>query len=152
MNSLSTTAPAPMWLRELSQARASYEELFGWPVSVQVGGRNIVVALGQVLNAITMPAGLGARVRALLDWPVPVFATPDQARWTFLVGAAKARNSIVFEPGVEMTPAGSYLAIPADLGGPGWVEPPRPKRPLPPAGTVLALAGRLAYDRARRSA
>src|SRR3954470_24362526 len=57
------TQPAPEWLRELAAARAHYEELFGWTVSVQVGQRQLVVALGDSLDAITMPAELGERVQ-----------------------------------------------------------------------------------------
>jgi hypothetical protein len=140
MNLLSTTAPAPLWLRELADARAGYQELVGWPVSVQVGGRNLVVALGGELNAITMPARLGARVRALLDRPAPVFASVGRTHWTFLVGTVAVDNSTIVGSDVEMATPGTYLAIPTQLAGSPWVEPPRPSRPLPPARTVLALA------------
>src|SRR6266536_2906710 len=61
-----TNRPAPAWLRELAHGRDIYEELLGWPVSVQVGKRVLIVAIGQALDAVSMPAGLGALVRAEL--------------------------------------------------------------------------------------
>ncbi|HEU5472409.1 MAG TPA: hypothetical protein VFV67_17285 [Actinophytocola sp.] len=129
------TAPAPGWLRELADARSSYQESFGWPVSVQVGARHLVVALGRVLNAVSMPAGLGARVLDRLTGPVPIFASPDGTRWTFLVGPGTPANSTI-SGDVELAPPGSHVAIPVNPSE-RWVEPPR--RALPPARSVLAL-------------
>ncbi len=47
-------------------ARAHYEERFGWPVAVQVAERQLAVGLGTVVDAVTMPAGLAAQVHAQL--------------------------------------------------------------------------------------
>ena len=45
-----TNRPAPAWLTELAHGRATYEELLGWPVSVQVGDRLLIVAIGQAVT------------------------------------------------------------------------------------------------------
>src|SRR5256885_4519021 len=82
-----TPMPAPDWLRHLNEARNGYQELFGWPVSVQVGQRNLVMRLGEVLDAVSMPAALGSRVRAHLEMSLmggPIIASSDGTRWTFL--------------------------------------------------------------------
>lgn len=146
------TQPAPEWLRELAAARAHYEELFGWPVSVQVGQRQLVVALGSALDAITMPAELGERVQGQLGIAMlsgPVIAHPDGNRWTFLTqGANTIPGEIVDGLGdhdVRHAAAGSYTVVPTTIaaGGWRWVNEPRPHQMLPSAYAVVATARRL---------
>src|SRR4051794_29156717 len=117
------TQPAPDWLRELYAARAHYEELFGWPVSVHVGQRQLVVALGQTLDAITMPAELAVRVQSQLGIAMlsgPVVAHPDGDRWTFLTqGATTMPGNIVEGLGdheVKHAATGAYTVVPTDCG------------------------------------
>jgi hypothetical protein len=146
------TQPAPAWLRDLAAARAHYEELFGWPVSVQVGQRQLVVALGQVLDAITMPAALAAQVQGQLGIAMlsgPVIAHPDNGRWTFLTqGVATMTGDIVDglgEHDVRHAAAGAYTVIPTECGDGGWrwMNEPRPHHMLPSAYAVIATARRL---------
>jgi hypothetical protein len=145
------TQPAPAWLRNLATARAHYEETFGWPVAVQVGQRQLAVALGQTLDAITMPAELGAQVHAQLGIAMltgPVIAHPDGGRWTFLTQSATMTHGDV--DGLEgeevrHAGAGAYTVIPTDAGNGGWhwVNEPRPHQMLPSAYAVIATARRL---------
>jgi hypothetical protein len=146
------TQPAPAWLRELAAARAHYEEQFGWPVSVQVGQRQLAVALGQVLDAITMPAELAEKVQAQLGIAMlsgPVIAQPDGAVWTFLTQAATTmRGDIVDGLGdheVRHAAAGAFTVIPTESGTGGWrwINEPRPHHMLPSAYAVVATARRL---------
>ncbi|GAB3883445.1 hypothetical protein GCM10029964_042800 [Kibdelosporangium lantanae] len=146
------TQPAPEWLRELAAARAHYEELFGWPVSVQVGQRQLVVALGSALDAITMPAELGERVQGQLGIAMlsgPVIAHPDGTRWTFLTqGANTIPGDIVDGLGdhdVRHAATGSYTVVPTAVaaGGWSWVNEPKPHQMLPSAYAVVATARRL---------
>lgn len=135
--------PAPAWLRELADARAAYQELLGWPVSVRVGERALVVAVGRVLGAVVMPAALGARVRAERAgcWPpAPVVANRETSRWTFF-GTPVA--GLPDEPAsrVRAVAPGSYVVIPR--GAEGWIERPVPHRALPSTSELLALASRL---------
>ena len=151
-----TNRPAPAWLRELAHGRAEYEELLGWPVSVQVGNRLLIVAIGQVVEAVTMPAELGSRVRAELGIAMlsgPVAADPDGGRWTFLTKPLDhLRPNITADLShlrVVVAPHGSHVAIPT---GPEvsvgkvwrWVERPSPAKSLPPAYAVIAVTRRLA--------
>lgn len=111
---LTTPRPAPGWLRELVDARASYQERLGWPVSVQVGQRNLVVATGGVLAAVAMPAALGSRVRAQLGIAIlsaPIVANADGTRWTFLAKPDRpVRDSVAEDLSaaqVRVVPTGS---------------------------------------------
>jgi hypothetical protein len=144
-----TSTPAPAWLRELAAARATYQELLGWPVSVQVGRRNLVVAVGKVLDAVTIPAALGVTVRAELMMSTvfaPIVSSADGRFWAFLVkpvGAIRPAVSVdLSEAGVQLAAPGSQVVVPAGMdvsGGPGerWIESPRPSRALPPVDAVV---------------
>ena len=150
-----TNRPAPAWLRELAHGRDTYEELLGWPVSVQVGKRVLIVAIGQVLDAVTMPAALGVQVRAELSIAMlsgPIVADPDGKRWTFLtkpLDRLRPATAADLSPErVEVVPHGGYAVVPTNpdtLVGATWrwIEPPSPGRALPPAYAVIGLTRRL---------
>jgi len=154
----SMAQPAPEWLRNLAAARAHYEERFGWPMAVQVAERRLVVALGQGVDAITMPAALGTRVHTQLGIAMlagPVIAHPDGGCWTFLTQTAStAREAIrddLAKHGVRHAAAGMHAVIPIEHADAGWrwIAEPRPNRMLPPVSAVLATAHRAcAADRA----
>ena len=150
-----TNRPAPAWLRELAHGRDTYEELLGWPVSVQVGKRVLIVAIGQALDAVSMPANLGAQVRAELSISLlsgPVVADPDGRRWTFLTKPLdRLRPTIAADLShvrVEVAPHGGHIVLPTDpstLSGElwRWIEPPSPGRALPPAYAVIGVTRRI---------
>jgi hypothetical protein len=150
-----TNRPAPAWLRELAHGRAEYEELLGWPVSVQVGNRLLIVAIGQTVEAVTMPAGLGRRVHAELAIAMqsgPVASNPDGARWTFLTQPIdRLRENTTADlshMGVTVAPPGSHVVLPPSPTVTSglmwrWVERPTAARVLPPAYAVIAVARRL---------
>jgi hypothetical protein len=150
-----TNRPAPAWLRELAHGRDTYEELLGWPVSVQVGKRVLIVAIGQVLDAVTMPSTLGAQVRAELGIAMlsgPIVADPDGTRWAFLTKPLDrlrpATAADLSHERVEVVPHGGYVVLPtAPQTRTGsrwrWVEPPSLGRALPPAYAVIGLTRRL---------
>jgi hypothetical protein len=142
-----TNRPAPAWLTELAHGRDAYEELLGWPVSVQVGDRLLILAVGQTVEAVTVPASLGAVVRAELGIG-PIVADPDGARWTFLTRPVNRPAELAHER-IDVAPRGSYVTVPTDpqtSSGPGWrwIEPPSPRRPLLPTNAVLRVLRRLA--------
>jgi hypothetical protein len=72
MSQLMKSLPAPGWLRDLVDATAAYQELLGWPVSVRVGQRNLVVAVGRVLRHF-QPV---TRVRCGCMAPAPNWSFP----------------------------------------------------------------------------
>lgn len=155
MTSPITNLPAPPWLRELAHGRANYEELLGWPVSVQVGDRTLIVATGQTVDAVTMPAGLGMLVRRDLGIAMlcgPVVADPAGTRWTFLTKPFDALRSSITDDlshlHVDVVPHGGHVVIPTDphtcTGSLWrWIDEPRPTRPLPPAYAVIAVTRRI---------
>ena len=150
-----TNRSAPAWLRDLAHGRASYEELLGWPVSVQVGDRVLIAAIGHTLEAVSMPVSLGARVRAELGIAMlsgPVVADPDGKRWTFLTKPLdRLRPNIAADLShlrVDVAPPGSHVVLPTSpLTQSGqvwrWIVPPSPARPLPPAYAVIGVTRRL---------
>jgi hypothetical protein len=142
MSHLMKSLPAPSWLRDLVDATASYQELLGWPVSVQVGQQNLVVAVGQVLDAVTIPAALGSSVRAQLE-PTPIMTNSTGTSWTFLVKPAPFLVDGV--PGLRVHGAGCQVVIPAAMalttgGAERWIECPVPNRSLPSTGDVVDAA------------
>lgn len=97
MSALTTTpitpASTPEWLRDLASAKTRCEEDWGLPVTVDIAHRRLVVRVGAVMDAITMPAALGARVLAQLRVMMlagPVIAGPGGTCWTFLTQPATA--------------------------------------------------------------
>jgi hypothetical protein len=137
-----TPLPAPAWLRDLTEARAMYEELLGWPVSVQVGRRDLVLIAGGTVGAIGMPARLGARVRQELNnirrpgpvtWPGrrsqlpsrlsllsgPIVADPGGSWWTFLTRPVGVlRPDVTHDLSavrVRIAPRGACVEIPGSI-------------------------------------
>jgi len=153
-----TPLPAPTWLRELTKARAHYEELLGWPAAIQVGRRDLVVIVGATLGAVGMPARLGARVRQELGFTLlsgPIVADPGGGWWTFLTKPAGLLRADVAQDlaavRVLVHQRGASIEIPWDVketttGGGRWVERPVPNRPLPPGTAVVSMVRRLTYD------
>jgi hypothetical protein len=146
------TQSAPEWLRDLAAARAHYEERFGWPVAVRVAERQLAVALGQVVDAIVMPAELAARVHGQLGIAMlagPVIADPDGGRWTFLTQTASTMRGDIVDGlaahEVRHATAGTYTVIPTEHADTGWrwIAEPRPSQILPSAYAVVATARRL---------
>jgi hypothetical protein len=158
MTSPISMLPAPTWLRGLTDSRARYEELLGWPVSIQVGRRDLVLVVGGRIGAIGMPARLGVRVRQELGFAMlcgPVIADPGGGWWTFLtkpVGVLRADVAgDLAAVRVRVVPRGAYVEIPNDLNttalrGWRWVERPVPNRPLPPGSVAVAMVRRLTHD------
>jgi hypothetical protein len=150
-----TNRPAPAWLRELAHGRAAYEELLGWPASVHVGKQVLTVPVGQTLDAVRMPANLGALVRAELGIALlsgPVLADPDGQRWTFLTKPLdRLRPNITADLShvrVNVVPHGHHVIVPTDpdtLSGQRWrwLDPPSPTRSLPPAYAVIGVTRRI---------
>jgi hypothetical protein len=153
-----TPLPAPTWLRELTNARARYEELLGWPVSVQIGRRDLVILIGGSVGAVSMPARLGAQVRQELGFAMlcgPIVADPGGGSWTFLTKpAGPLRADVAHDLAavrVWVASRGAAVQIPCDtkgsaIGGWRWVERPVANRPLPPGSAVVSMVRRLTYD------
>jgi hypothetical protein len=143
-----STSPAPQWLRELTTGQTRYAEVLNWPVRVEIERRRLALAAGDIVDAITMPVGLGRRVLAELRiamLPPPVIAGPSSRWWTFLARPAHVRLDMPAElrdAMVRITPRGAQVLIPIDPDAEGWVERPR-RDCLPPWPSVVATTLRL---------
>jgi hypothetical protein len=139
----------------MAQGRASYEELLGWPVSLQVRTRSLLVAVGHVLDAVSMPAALGVSVKNELGLrfsAAPIIADSDGARWTFLTKPVRAMRP-EFVSGlaawqVDLAPLGSHVTIPVSIAystseACRWIQRPIPHYALPPARDVVETARRV---------
>ncbi|MGW4210268.1 hypothetical protein ACWEIJ_19930 [Lentzea sp. NPDC004789] len=132
---------------ELAAARMHYEERFGWPVTIAVVERQLAVALGQALDAITIPVPLATQVQAQLGMAMlagPVIANPEGTRWTFLTQPVPP-DLLTGLP--DVCHAGTHTVIPTDGTGWRWIDEPRPKRVLPSANTVVATVRRVLASR-----
>lgn len=139
----------------MAHGRATYEELLGWPVSLQVRTRTLVVAVGHVLDAVSMPTTLGVSVKNELGSTfsaAPIVADPDGTRWTFLTKPVRAmRPEIVSGLAawqVDLAPLGSHVAIPVSIACSTtrvcrWIQRPLPQYALPPAREVVETARRV---------
>ncbi|GLZ28212.1 hypothetical protein Lesp02_04020 [Lentzea sp. NBRC 105346] len=142
-------------LRELSDAKAQYEELHGWRTSVDVGHQRLVLPVGEEMDAVTMPLRLAEAAAVHLRIAMlagPMMAAPGGQWLTFLTAPATAsRPDLPVElrrARVQLVPRGGQVVIPTsseaghDLRVWRWVEPPQPRRALPPWPAVIAAARR----------
>lgn len=155
-----TTMPATLastagWLRDLTTAKTRCEEDWGLPVSLDVAKHRLVVVVGAVVDAITMPDTLGEKVLGELRVMMlagPVVASPDGTWWTFLTRPATAPRVDV--PGslrrlrIYCVPRGATAVIPTRADATEattwtWVQPPRRDRWLPSWHMVIAATSRV---------
>jgi hypothetical protein len=137
------TSALPQWLLDLATARTHYEERFGWPVTIWIAERQLAIALGQTLDAITMPAPLATQVHTQLGIAMltgPVIANPDGTEWTFLTQPAPP-DLVTDLPDVRH--AGTHMVIPALGTNWRWISEPRPNHMLPSAHAVVATTRRV---------
>jgi hypothetical protein len=153
LTAVQTTGTAPGWLRELYIARVRYEETLGWPVDVDVTHRQLTIAAGEWLDAITMPSGLAAlvhrEVRVATGSAGPVMSSPGRRWWTLLTSPCPRGNDrhvpvASHRAGIRTLPRRGRLVIPTGLTdvveGPGdwhWIQRPQAYRPLPTWSQVL---------------
>jgi hypothetical protein len=150
MTTAGTTPAAPDWLRDLADARKDYEERLGWPVTIELQHRRLVAAVGERMDAITMPAALGRHVLAELQIAMlagPVIAGPGKW-WTFLTEPATAPRPAVpaelFRAKVRITPRGAHVVIPPRPDALEWIKRPQPQHTLPPWSVVIGATRRFA--------
>jgi hypothetical protein len=146
---------APAWLRELVAARTNYEELLGWSPFLQVSKRRLLMPLGQTIDAITMPAALGADVQFQLQVMMldgPVIAGLGSDLLTFVIEPSTSTSSRLpaeFEcASVRVVSRAEHLVLPivctvGNAGDVWWFNPPRPRRPLPARSVVVGVSRRV---------
>jgi hypothetical protein len=138
-----------------------YREAFGLPARVQPELGRILFVSGSV-GAITMPAQLGAGVRAhLLDRGVrlgPIVSHPRSKRWTFVIVPDIPDSDMglfaeLFRLNVSVARQGAQIALPSpadgDLGFRVWAHAPRGT--YRPRGMVVVEAIRVCVPARRRT-
>lgn len=138
-------------LRALATARDYYVERLGWPVEIRVGQRRLVLATGRVADAVEVPRALAGPVLADLRIAIlagPVASDPTGDRWLFLAQPGDRNPTVeamLAALGAQVIAGGGYVVLPGGTEGRGWhwVEPPRPKQPLPPWPAVVATIRRV---------
>lgn len=149
-NAFGGAAPAPEWLRNLVGARTHYEENLGWPATIEVEPHRIVIATGNVLDAVVMPIDVAKPVLTELRIALlagPVITTPGVDTWTFLTAPQAVRHTTL--PAelnavrVRGLTAGTRVTLPSETGSPYWVEPPRRRHCLPPWPVVVGTTRRV---------
>jgi hypothetical protein len=139
-------------LRELATARTYYEERFGWPVTIEVDPGRLLMAVGELADAVVMPRPLGWRV--LTDLRIALLAGPVLADttgqwWMFLtrpaaISVPKEHTDLRCLE-VYLVPGGSRVVVPSEIdekNGWPWLERPRALSQLPPWPAVIATARR----------
>ncbi|MEV0339436.1 hypothetical protein AB0H49_10445 [Nocardia sp. NPDC050713] len=128
-----------------------YREL-GFAVSCIYGRVSLIAT--PALAAVTMPAGLGAQVRAALQeadrWAaIPILRYPRPEReWVFLVGPAWGGKlgahtlTQLDEDGIRILESGQRVWLPIADHPTGWYWVSRPEnaQSLPPRTSVIAVA------------
>ncbi|WP_410575653.1 hypothetical protein [Amycolatopsis sp. cmx-4-61] len=123
-----------------------------------VDGDRIVLQLGGVFGAVTMPAGLGRKVVASLRvraMPAPALAHPGGQRWTLLSGP----GTVTLEDLAALVPLGvsvvgetAVVVLPSPeteaLGLWHWVQQPTPAD-LPPQAALLTTTRAMAVPTSR---
>ncbi|HEX4722700.1 MAG TPA: hypothetical protein VH333_09315 [Pseudonocardiaceae bacterium] len=149
-NAFGGVAPAPDWLRNLVGARTHYEENLGWPATIDVEPHRIVIATGDVLDAVVIPVGVAESV--LLELRIalqvgPVITAPGVDSWTFLTAPIAVRPPVLpaelSAVRVRAIAAGAPVTLPSETGSPYWIEPPRRRRCLPPWPVVVGTTRRV---------
>lgn len=148
MSSTYTSLPVavggvPEWLRELDAARTVYAERLGWSVAIEVQPRRLVAAVGERMDALTMPAELGKLVFAELEIAMcagPVIAGPGQW-WTFLTELATATSPTVpadlAQQKVRLAPRRAHVVLPPRWDSEEWINRPEPQHTLPRWSVVI---------------
>ncbi len=134
-----------------------YQTECGLPARL-VDGDRIVLQLGGVFGAVTMPAGLGRKVVASLRvraMPAPALAHPGGQRWTLLSGP----GTVTLEDLAALVPLGvsvvgetAVVVLPSPeteaLGLWHWVQQPTPAD-LPPQAALLTTTRAMAVPTSR---
>lgn len=150
-SSLSTPA-ARQLLHGLVTARTHYEEPLGWPVTVNAEPRRHVKAVGEELDAVTVPFTRGQAVLAELQMTMlagPVIADPGGGWWTFLTAPTTASQPDIaaeLRAGkVHLTPRGMGDRAEPDQqwASAQWINQPLPRHSLPPWSVVIGVTRRV---------
>ncbi|MGW5750932.1 hypothetical protein [Nocardia rhamnosiphila] len=126
----------------------------GMGFDVSYSYQRVALIASRSLGAVAMPAGIGARVRQVVEENDPIITLPiisyqrTDRQWVFLVGPAAGNRvrrtgpAALEDAGVRILESGQRVWLPMTDQPIGWywVSPPVSARMLPSRTTVVAAA------------
>ncbi len=155
MTTSNTTRPATHPDTTPEQRCLRYRRDHHLPATVDPTSRRILLPIGGLIGAITMPTALGHRVLAGLRVRMltgPVIAHPHTHRWTFLTGPGHTLTETVHADLLQLQTSvahpGDDVVLPSPddehLGRRHWIHNPDTRSDLPPQSAVIATTTAMA--------
>ncbi|MEC3978904.1 hypothetical protein [Amycolatopsis sp. H20-H5] len=144
-----TDSPAARSGSTPAERCAFYHHVYRLPAAVDPATHRILLPVGGLVGAITMPVELGRRVLAGLRVRMlagPVVDRPQTQRWTFITGPGHKLDETVFADllrlGASVAPTGDNVVLPSPsderLGLWRWERVPEQLHDFPPQSAVIA--------------
>ncbi len=144
---------------------ARYRRDYQLPTTVDPTSRRILLPIGGLIGAVTMPSELGRHVLAGLRVRMltgPVLEHPHAQRWTFLTGPGhtptETVNTDLLRLRTSVAHPGDNVVLPSPddehLGLWHWIRSPETRSDLPPQSAVISTtsamstSGNLTHRRA----
>ena len=152
----STTRTSAACSDSTSEDRCNfYRSEYGLPATVDRSKQRILLPVGGLIGAITMPLELGRRVQAGLKIRMlagPVIERAQTQRWTFITGPGHtlddAVHAEVLRLGASVAPEGDNIVLPSPdderLGLWCWECAPKALKDFPPQSAVIATTRAMA--------
>ncbi|GAA4010624.1 hypothetical protein GCM10022247_36050 [Allokutzneria multivorans] len=145
----STTDSSPAHLDPVAQRCASYRRDFNLPARFEAPSRCIVLPLGHLVGAVSVPRGQGDRVLTELRMRFlggPIVENLETRRWTFITGPGSVILSHAFAELAKLRATigttGDIVRLPTPdeeaRGVLRWVRAPQARRALPAHTAVIA--------------
>ena len=137
----------------LSRLSSYYQQLFGWPTTVDFDAGEVNLQLGDVVDALILRAGFAAEVDSFLVrhmFHAPIVVVPGvRNEWIFLTGPRTAMRPKTLADLVRIQVGwrrrNESIPLP-EIDGPveglRWMRRPGPGMELPPWSTVVCAARR----------
>lgn len=159
MTTSATSSPALCSDSTPEERCAFYRREYHLPAAVDVATRRILLPVGGMVGAVSMPLDLGRRVLAGLRVRMlagPVIELPHTERWTFITGPGHSLNEAVFADllrlGASAAPQGDSVVLPSPedecLGLWRWERKPAARGDFPPQSAVIATTRAMATSAA----
>ncbi len=155
MTTSNTKSPAVHPDTTPEQRCARYRRDHHLPATVDPASRRILLPIGGLIGAITMPTALGHRVLAGLRVRMltgPVIAHPHAQRWTFLIGPGHTLTETVHADLLQLQTSvahpGDNVVLPSPddehLGRWHWIVSLDTLNDFPPQSAVIATTTAMA--------
>ncbi|MFB9617452.1 MULTISPECIES: hypothetical protein [Pseudonocardiaceae] len=132
-----------------------YRSEYGLPAALDRATERILMPVGGLVGAVTMPVELGRRVQAGLRIRMlagPVVERTQTQRWTFITGPGHTLDDVIYAEllrlGASVAPQGDNVVLPSPdderLGLWRWESAPKALNDFPPQSAVIATTRAMA--------